>query len=41
MTVKKLFLSEKFYLPVDVAQLRDNLLFAVAMYCHNLKQKRT
>jgi len=38
MTVKKLFLSGKFYLPVEVAQLHDNPLFAVAMYCHNLKQ---
>ncbi|MEK7769377.1 MAG: HAD-IC family P-type ATPase, partial [Pseudomonadota bacterium] len=38
MTVKKLFLSGKFYRPVDVAQLRDSPLFAVAMYCHNLKQ---
>ena len=38
MTVKKLFLSGKFYWPGDVAQLRDSPLFAVAMYCHNLKQ---
>lgn len=38
MTVKRLFLSGEFYLPADVAQLRDNPLFAVAMYCHNLKQ---
>ncbi|MEO8411244.1 MAG: cation-transporting P-type ATPase, partial [Propionivibrio sp.] len=38
MTVEKLFLSGKFYLPADIAQLRDSPLFAVAMYCHNLKQ---
>ncbi len=38
MTVKKLFLSGKFYSPLDAAQQRDNPLFAVAMYCHNLKQ---
>ncbi|ARO89049.1 ATPase [Nitrosospira lacus] len=38
MTIEKLFLSGKFYLPADIAQLRDSPLFAVAMYCHNLKQ---
>jgi sodium/potassium-transporting ATPase subunit alpha len=38
MTVKKLFLFGKFYWPTDVAQMHDSPLFAVAMYCHNLKQ---
>ncbi|MDV6344049.1 cation-transporting P-type ATPase [Nitrosomonas sp. Is37] len=38
MTVKQLFLSGEFCLPVEVDRLRNHPLLAVARYCHNLKQ---